>query len=160
MEISDRIVIFSHGHIEQIGAPREVYESPATEFVARFIGVMNVLDLQVRGGVARAGELEFPAPGAAEGQSLRVGFRPYAVQVSPDPRALRYRALLLHTYFLGVMLRLELELPSGLTLRARMTKEDYARLGLEEGREVSLQIRQYRLLAPEGGPLGPEEATS
>jgi sulfate/thiosulfate transport system ATP-binding protein len=156
MEIADRIVIFSRGLIEQMGAPREVYETPATEFVARFIGVMNVIDLQVRAGVARAGELEFPAPGGAEGQTLRIGFRPYAVQVSPDPAAYRYRAVLQHTFFLGVMMRLELELPSGLTIRARMTKEDYARLGLAEGCEVSFQIRQYRLLAPDGGLLAPE----
>src|SRR5205823_3619056 len=46
MEVSDRIVIFSKGNLEQIGAPREVYERPANEFVARFIGVMNVLALE------------------------------------------------------------------------------------------------------------------
>jgi sulfate/thiosulfate transport system ATP-binding protein len=159
MEISDRIVIFSRGQIEQVGAPREVYESPATEFVARFIGVMNVLELEVRGAVAQAGGLEFPAPGCRDGQLLRIGFRPYAVEVSSDPAACRYRAVLQHTFFLGVMMRLELELPSGLTIRARMTKEDYTRLGLAEGREVSFQIRQYRILAPEGAPLNPEVPT-
>jgi sulfate/thiosulfate transport system ATP-binding protein len=158
MEIADRIIIFSHGHIEQIGAPREVYESPASEFVARFIGVMNVLDLEVRAEVARAGELEFPAPGCPDGQRLRIGFRPYAVRVSPEPTAHRYRALLRHTFFLGVMMRLELELPDGLTLRARMTKEDYTRLGLAEAQEVSFDIGQYRVLASDGGPLNPEVA--
>src|SRR5213592_4950584 len=44
MEVSDRIVIFSRGNLEQIGTPREVYEQPSNEFVARFIGVMNVLE--------------------------------------------------------------------------------------------------------------------
>src|SRR5579863_7897992 len=63
MEVSDRIVIFSGGNLEQIGSPREVYEQPVNEFVARFIGVMNVLQLEVRDGIARANELEFPAPG-------------------------------------------------------------------------------------------------
>ena len=58
------------------------------------------------------------------------------------------------------MLRLELELPSGLVVRARMTKEDYARLGLEAGREVSLQIRQFRLLAHDSAALGPELLTT
>jgi sulfate/thiosulfate transport system ATP-binding protein len=156
MEISDRIVIFSHGRIEQMGAPREIYETPTTEFVARFIGVMNVLELEVRGGVARAGELEFPAPDCADGQALRIGFRPYAVQVSADPAACRYRAVLRHTFFLGVMMRLELELPSGLVVRARMTKEDYTRLNLAEGCAVSFDIRQYRVLTAEGGRLKPE----
>jgi len=54
MEVSGRIVIISRGNLEQIGAPREVYEEPANEFVARFIGVLNVLDLVVKGGTRRA----------------------------------------------------------------------------------------------------------
>lgn len=117
MEVSDRIVIFSKGNLEQIGAPREVYEQPVNEFVARFIGVMNVLEVEVRKGVGRVNELEFPAPTQPDGTRLRIGFRPYAVQVSPDLALYRYRAVLRRTYFLGIMLRLELELPSGLTLR-------------------------------------------
>ena len=70
----------------------------------------------------------------------------------------RYHAFLRHTFFLGVMLRVELELPSGLTIRARMTKEEYAQLGLADGMEVSFHIRQYRVLAKEGAPLTPEIA--
>src|SRR6266852_4082071 len=84
LEVANRIVIFSRGLLEQVGAPREVYEQPANEFVARFIGVMNVLELDVRNGVARLNELEFPSHGQAEGQKLRIGFRPYAVQISSD----------------------------------------------------------------------------
>jgi len=156
LELSDRIVIFSGGLLEQVGTPREVYEHPANEFVARFIGVMNVLELEVRGGVGRLGELEFPAHGELEGQKLRIGFRPYAVQVSSDVSQFRYHAILRRTFFLGIMLRLELEMPSGLILRARMTKEEYAQQGLEDGKELSFQIRQYRVLARETGALPPE----
>ena len=83
-------------------------------------------DLEVRDGVARLNELEFPSHGLPEGQRLRIGFRPYAVQISSAVKAYRYRAVLRHTYFLGVMLRVEMELPSGLLIRARMTKEEYA----------------------------------
>jgi sulfate transport system ATP-binding protein len=158
MEVSDRIVIFSKGNLEQIGTPREVYEQPGNEFVARFIGVMNVLECEVRGGVARVNELEFPCHGLAEGQKLRLGFRPYSVQISPDLGMYRYQGILLHTYFLGIMLRLELELPSGLILRSRMTKEEYAKLNLQDGMKVSFQIRQYRLLASDGDALAPEVA--
>ena len=56
-------------------------------------------------------------------------------------------------------MRVELELSSGLVIRARITKEDYARLGLEDGCEVSCQIRQFRVLAHETEPLGPEMLT-
>ena len=48
LTMSDRIAVMANGQIEQIGSPVEVYESPATEFVAGFIGISNVL---VRDGV-------------------------------------------------------------------------------------------------------------
>ena len=91
LEVSNRIVIFSGGKLEQVGAPREVYEQPANEFVALFIGVMNVLDTEVKDGVARIGELQFPAHDQADGTRLRHWFpslrgamfdRPVAVPVS------------------------------------------------------------------------------
>lgn len=160
MEVADRIVIFSKGQLAQVGTPQEVYEQPLNEFVARFVGVLNVLELEVRDGVARCQELEFPAHGVADGQELRIGFRPYAVQVSPDPAACRYAATLRRTYFLGVMLRLELELPSGLVVRSRMSKEEYSRLGLDDGRKISFQIRHYRILSTEDGQLGAEVSVS
>lgn len=155
MEVSKRIAIFSQGRLEQLGTPREVYENPANEFVGRFIGVLNVLELEIRGGVARCQEIQFPGAGRPEGERLRVGFRPYAVQVSPDERAWPYRATLKHAFFLGIMLRLELELPSGLTIRTRMSKEEFLQQGLREGDPVSFHIRRYRVLAPDG-TLGPE----
>jgi sulfate/thiosulfate transport system ATP-binding protein len=156
MEVSNRIVIVSGGKLEQIGAPREVYEDPANEFVARFIGVMNVLDLVVKDGMGRAGELAFPALDRPEGSDMRIGFRPFAVQVSSDPSQYPYRAVLAHTFFLGIMLRLELKLTSGLVLRARMTKEEYAQLGLRDGQTVSLFIKSYRILRGEEESMSPE----
>jgi sulfate transport system ATP-binding protein len=159
MEVSNRIVIFSKGNLEQIGTPREVYEQPANEFVARFVGVMNVLDTEVHDGVARLHELEFPSNGHPNGSRLRIGFRPYAVQISNDLSLLPYRAVLRHTFFLGILLRLELELPSGLLIRSRITKEEYSQLGLEDGREVSFQIKNYRVLASEDAKLAPELET-
>ena len=157
MEVSNRIVIFSKGNLEQIGTPREVYEQPENEFVARFVGVMNVLDTEVQGGVARIGGMQFAAPGQPDGARLRIGFRPYAVQISTNLNLFPYRAVLRHTFFLGIMLRLELELSSGLVLRSRVTKEEYAALGLEDGREVSIQIRNFRILARDTAGLPPEQ---
>jgi len=159
MEVSNRIVIFSKGHLEQVGTPREVYEQPANEFVARFIGVMNVLELVVSKGEGRVGELRFPTPGYADNEKVRIGFRPFAVQISSDLNRYPYQGIIRQTYFLGVMLRLELQLPSGLVLRSRMTKEEYAQLALYDGRKVSLLIRNYRILAKEHEPLGPELET-
>jgi putative spermidine/putrescine transport system ATP-binding protein len=50
LTMSDRIAVFNEGRVEQIGAPAEVYERPATPFVAGFVGTSNLL----RGDVARA----------------------------------------------------------------------------------------------------------
>jgi putative spermidine/putrescine transport system ATP-binding protein len=47
LTMSDRLAVFSEGRIEQLGTPEEVYEHPATEFVAGFVGISNVLE---RGG--------------------------------------------------------------------------------------------------------------
>ena len=47
LTMSDRIAVFNEGRIEQIGTPDEVYEHPASEFVAGFVGVSNILE---RGG--------------------------------------------------------------------------------------------------------------
>jgi putative spermidine/putrescine transport system ATP-binding protein len=43
LAMSDRIAVFSHGRIEQVGTPAEVYEHPQTEFVAGFVGVSNII---------------------------------------------------------------------------------------------------------------------
>lgn len=48
--MSDRLAVFNHGRIEQIGTPAQVYEQPASSFVAGFVGVSNVLE----GAAARA----------------------------------------------------------------------------------------------------------
>jgi len=50
--MSDRLAVFSHGRIEQIGSPAEVYERPATGFVAGFVGVSNVLSGDVAKEIA------------------------------------------------------------------------------------------------------------
>ena len=47
LTMSDRLAVFNEGRIEQVGAPAEVYEHPASEFIAGFVGVSNVLE---RGG--------------------------------------------------------------------------------------------------------------
>ncbi len=160
MEVAHRIVVFNRGRLEQMGSPRDVYEEPANETVARFIGVMNVLELQVSKGAARLHELVFPTHGVTEGQLLRIGFRPYAVQISASLGEFRYSAIVRHVFFLGVLLRIELVTRGGLVIRARMTKEEFNRLGLAEDQPVSFQIREYRVLAREGASLSAEVAQS
>lgn len=168
MEVSDRIIVFSKGRLEQVGTPAEIYEEPATEFVARFIGAMNILEAEVRAGVARIGPFEFPSPASRDGQKVRVGFRPYSVKVSEEPEHFRLQARLRHIYFLGVAYRLEIETADGFVLRSRMNKEEFSRRRFEIGSPVSFAITEFRMLPdaaergspppvplPPGSPLTP-----
>ncbi|HET9960933.1 MAG TPA: ABC transporter ATP-binding protein [Nitrospiraceae bacterium] len=152
MEVSGRIIVFSKGRLEQAGTPAEVYEEPASEFVARFIGSMNILEGTVAQEQVQVGSMEFPAPGFPDGMPLRVGFRPYYVKVAEDPSRYRLQAKLRHIYFLGVAYRLEIETPEGLVLRSRMNKEEFRRYRFQEGQSVSFAVTHFRFLPQEGMP--------
>ena len=47
--MSDRLAVMSHGRVEQIGYPEDIYERPATRFVAGFIGTSNIIEAEVTG---------------------------------------------------------------------------------------------------------------
>ncbi|MBX3344746.1 MAG: ABC transporter ATP-binding protein [Nitrospira sp.] len=159
MEVSGRIIVFSKGKLEQAGSPADVYEEPATEFVARFIGSMNIVEGIVRRGQVQVGSLEFPAPGFSDGQKLQVGFRPYYVKVAEDATRYRQQAKLRHVYFLGVAYRLEIETADGLVLRSRMNKEEFRRYRFVVGQAVSFAVTHFRILPQEsGGPSTDIEA--
>jgi spermidine/putrescine transport system ATP-binding protein len=84
MTMADSIAVMSDGHIEQLGSPDDLYERPATPFVARFLGVSNLLqgvsngDGTVRlddGSVVRA-----PAAAGRQGP-VAVGIRPEKIRL-------------------------------------------------------------------------------
>jgi iron(III) transport system ATP-binding protein len=83
MEMADRIVVMHRGAIEQAGSAEELYQRPATRFVAEFIGRMNVLQLDDGAGAAPTllgAPLTVPARGA--GPVRLVGLRPEDVEVA------------------------------------------------------------------------------
>ncbi len=49
MSMADRIVVMNHGHIEQVGTPQQIYQHPASVFVAEFVGTINLLPCRVCG---------------------------------------------------------------------------------------------------------------
>jgi putative spermidine/putrescine transport system ATP-binding protein len=55
LSMSTRVAVFNNGRIEQVGTPREIYDSPATEFVAGFVGTSNLLDTMLSGRLLGAG---------------------------------------------------------------------------------------------------------
>ena len=73
LSMSDRIAVMNAGRIEQIGTPAEVYEQPATVFVADFLGVSNLMDAAAEGdGVVRIGDFRLRA-GCGEAGRARAG---------------------------------------------------------------------------------------
>jgi len=86
--LSDRIAVMSQGRIEQLGPPREVYEHPATRFVADFIGASTVL----RGRAVAAdrvtvagGTLQTLGGGLPVGADVELAIRPERVRLAPGP---------------------------------------------------------------------------
>jgi iron(III) transport system ATP-binding protein len=73
LAVSDRIVVMDRGRIAQIGSPRQLYEQPATRFVANFIGDANLIEGRVEQGVFRGSGLELPlgGPDGPAAMSLR-----------------------------------------------------------------------------------------
>jgi iron(III) transport system ATP-binding protein len=85
MSMSDRIIVMNKGVVEQIGTPVEVYSSPATQFVADFIGTANILDCadgkaEIRSlGATFSVETKLPL---GAGGSAKLIVRPEAVELS------------------------------------------------------------------------------
>jgi putative spermidine/putrescine transport system ATP-binding protein len=68
LTMSDRLAVFSEGRIEQLGTPAEVYEHPATEFVAGFVGVSNLLERDGRRFTVRPEKIQMHFDGAGSGE--------------------------------------------------------------------------------------------
>ncbi len=89
LSVSDRVVVLSHGQIEQVGSPAEIYGEPRTVFVAAFIGTMNRIEATVRsdspGMVESAGRL-LPADAARQwtgGPNVLMLIRPEVITLDP-----------------------------------------------------------------------------
>jgi putative spermidine/putrescine transport system ATP-binding protein len=70
MALSDRIVVMNRGRVEQVARPTEVYQAPASAFVANFLGKINVLPATVAAGVACIGSARWPAAGTPDGKMI------------------------------------------------------------------------------------------
>lgn len=85
LAISDRVAVMSNGRVEQYGTPLEVYRTPSTAFVARFVGSMNQLTGTADTGSVQVAGVHLPvsSPGAA-GSAVTVLVRPEALTVVPE----------------------------------------------------------------------------
>ena len=121
MEISDTIAVINHGALEQVGAPQELYDAPATEFVMRFVGDANV----VGGALVWSDDLELldePADGSVEAMIVRVTV-------------------------LGRDVKVELHDVDGAEIVAVIARRRFDELGLWRGQTVWVRARRERVFA-------------
>jgi multiple sugar transport system ATP-binding protein len=146
MSLADAIAVMNRGVVEQVGPPQEIYDRPASLFVADFIGAppMNLLRFE---GVARAGEsavrvldtsIAVPELREDAGGSLVLGVRPEHVMLS-DAAPLRGRVF--GSEYLGTTQIITIEMALG-KVKARLSARQPVRLG----ENVGLAFRPERLV--------------
>jgi spermidine/putrescine transport system ATP-binding protein len=130
LEMSNRLVVMDGGRIMQLGTPEEVYREPHTEFVADFLGVANLLDVECEpgGGLTRSvrfGEfvLEAQAPSGHEAGPGRAVIRPECVELVEAglTGANRLPGMVDRTVFLGSTTQVMVRLPQGGLVQSLIT---------------------------------------
>jgi len=140
--IADRVLIIQSGRLEQAGSPSEILDHPATEFVARFVGEVNVLDGVVRDGLAWVGPLSVPARELGEGSRARVVVRTYDIKLWRDQPGV---ATVERVLPLGDRVRVEARLDQGGQLFAQFPRRSTLLQGVEPGARAAVEIAYARV---------------
>jgi len=141
MALGDRIVVMEHGRVAQIGKPRDIYQRPATRFVAEFIGTMNRLTGSISNGAfsCKAGRVAWAdAPATA----TEILFRPEDIRVVESGEATGLNGTVAAAFFLGDRTRLFVDVGEAQPLVIEST----ARRDFSHGDPVGLAIDPRGLL--------------
>jgi sulfate transport system ATP-binding protein len=138
--IADRVLICKDGHIEQAGTPVDILDHPASEFVAQFIGEVNLLDGYRRDGQVYVGPLATPEPadGAA---TYRVVIRGYDLKFWRSEIGM---ATVSRVLPMGDRVRVEALLDGGQVLFAQFPRRSSMLAGMERGIRVDVQVSHAR----------------
>jgi putative spermidine/putrescine transport system ATP-binding protein len=140
MALGDRIVVMDHGRVAQVGRPRDIYQRPATRFVAEFIGTMNRLSGSVRDNAFVTGAGSIPWP-EAPASATEVLFRPEDVILSEA--APHLNGTVAASFFLGDRTRLFVHVGEAKPL----VVETGARRDFQHGESVGLTVDPRGLMA-------------
>ena len=160
LEVSDQVVVLNEGRVEQIGSPDEVYERPATPFVYRFLGSVNLFRARMDQGrvaIAPNGEAGRHHP------PLTAYVRPHEVELATAPGTEpALEADVLHVQAVGPIVRIELQRrDGGGIVEAELSKERHRDLGIQAGARVYIRASRARVFEketqPHGGLLRPED---
>ena len=134
MEIADAIVVMSHGRVEQVGSPAEVYENPATPFVMSFIGAVNVLSPD---STWKSLHHAFPSNG-------EVFLRPHDIEIFSTNVPGSLSATVQRLIHLGWTIRLELTLNNGQALTAHISHEQLREFPLQPQKVIYIRPKSVR----------------
>jgi iron(III) transport system ATP-binding protein len=145
--MADRIFVMNAGRIEQMGTPSEIYDAPATPFVADFIGVMNFLAVEVSGAnEVRCGDytLQCDTDGRPSGQALALAIRPEDVLISQSHSTApnQFQATIQYLEPLGSFVRIYLNVKS-LTeeeIRVDVRKDTARTLQLDDASDIRITL--------------------
>jgi spermidine/putrescine transport system ATP-binding protein len=160
LTMSDRIAVMSHGVVEQIGTPREVYDEPTTEFVADFLGISNLFAAEAVSGDSgecrlRLGEFTLTAGGGettARGPVKCVA-RPERVRLESGdvPAENRVPGRVERLVYLGSATRVIVRLATGQTLQA-LIQSDGQPLRYDQGGAVQVELPAEALRVLKASP--------
>jgi len=147
LEVSDRVVLMNKGKVEQIGSPDQVYDHPATPFVASFLGSVNLFHGRVEGGHLHVGEHALELGHGHEATEQAVGFvRPHEFDLLPaNAPGKGLPARILRVIAIGPLAQVELARPDGELIEVSVLREALGASGLREGDLVSLRPRTIRV---------------
>jgi putative spermidine/putrescine transport system ATP-binding protein len=153
LSMADRVAVLNAGRLEQCATPSELYDRPATAFVAEFVGTMNRLPGRLTGD-GRVDALGSTLPVDGEIPSVReveVLIRPENVTVTADPAG---PATVVSTSFFGSVTRVMLDLPDGVTVKADLPSRDAVQLSPGARATVKPAQRPVLVVAASNGPAG------
>ncbi|MEN9895816.1 MAG: hypothetical protein RIR97_1668 [Pseudomonadota bacterium] len=147
MALADLVVIMNEGRIEQAGPPRDIFERPASAFVASFMGDHNVISgkalscidgvivLELPGGQT----LSAPGQGVVPGTTVRFGLRTDRVRLGPaDSKGDGFVALVSNIEYRGASVKLSLAGPVGDDFTVIVSDADYFRTAFAAGDAVTV----------------------
>ena len=136
MEVADRVVIMNNGKVEQIGTPAEIYDSPASEFVMRFIGETNIIS---------SARQHFPHLEVAD--HTQVFLRPHDLLIQSEPAATFAPATVNYAFNLGWEGQAELVLKDNQKLIVKLERDRFDRLDLYAQKEVYVKPLKTKVFA-------------
>lgn len=144
-ELSDRVIVMNLGQIVQDASPRQIFEKPATEFVAAFVGETNRVVTTVKAGKVLWGPLDFGSYGIADGTRVAVLFRPNDVYLSSHPDDGGVPGVISAVQFLGASESLEVEVAKGFAVNATVPRGVGEQSGFIQGKKVFVNVTRSHI---------------